>query len=76
MSRFLRVVLPAVLIQALLFSVAISPTVARAATGSAAPAADEAWLAGAQRHVIGREYRASANSEGLQAPNRRHALRT
>jgi hypothetical protein len=33
-------------------------------------------LAAAQRHIAEREYRASANSQGLQAPNRVHNLRT
>jgi len=36
----------------------------------------EAWLARARRHITEREYRASENAAGLQAPNRRHALRT
>ena len=34
------------------------------------------WLAVAQRHIAEREYRASANALGLQAPNRAHNLRT
>ena len=34
------------------------------------------FLARAQRHIEEREYRASENSEGLQAPNRAHNLRT
>jgi hypothetical protein len=34
-----------------------------------------AW-AGAGRHIAEREYRTSANRQGLQAPNRRHNLRT
>ena len=33
-------------------------------------------LAAAQRHIAEREYRASSNSQGLQAPNRAHNLRT
>ena len=33
-------------------------------------------LAAAQRHIAQREYRASENGEGLQAPNRVHNLRT
>ena len=33
-------------------------------------------LARAERHIVEREYRASESSHGLQAPNRRHALRT
>ena len=44
-----------------------------------APEATEpggAWVARAQGHIAAREYRASENEEGLQAPNRRHALRT
>ncbi len=34
------------------------------------------WTARAARHMAEREYRASANEHGLQAPNRRHNLRT
>lgn len=34
------------------------------------------WLEGAQRQLAEREYRASQNGEGLQAPNRAHNLRT
>ncbi len=33
-------------------------------------------LAAMQRHIAEREYRASPNGQGLQAPNRRHNLRT
>jgi hypothetical protein len=40
------------------------------------PATDGAWLASAQREIAEREYRASENGEGLQAPNRAHDLRT
>ncbi len=38
--------------------------------------ADAAWLAEAQREIAAREYRASENGEGFQAPNRAHNLRT
>jgi hypothetical protein len=34
------------------------------------------WLARAQREIAEREYQASENGEGLQAPNRAHDLRT
>jgi hypothetical protein len=34
------------------------------------------WLAAAQRQIAQREYRASENGGGLQAPNRAHDLRT
>ena len=34
------------------------------------------WLAAARRHITLREYRSSKNAAGLQAPSRRHALRT
>jgi flavodoxin len=37
---------------------------------------DTAWLAAARHHIALREYRASENAVGLQAPSRRHALRT
>ena len=40
------------------------------------PAANGDWLARAQRQLAEREYQASANGEGLQAPNRAHNLRT
>ena len=39
-------------------------------------ALEDGGLAAAQRHIAEREYRASANSQGLQAPNRVHNLRT
>ena len=35
-----------------------------------------AWMANAARHMAEREYRANASERGLQAPNRRHNLRT
>src|SRR5688572_1985220 len=38
--------------------------------------ADVSWLATAQEQIAAREYRASENGEGLQAPNRAHNLRT
>jgi hypothetical protein len=51
-----------------------------AAGGCAAPEAvvepDASWLARAQQHLAEREYRASENGQGLQAPNRAHNLRT
>src|SRR5688572_15183175 len=34
------------------------------------------WLARAQEQITAREYRASENGKGLQAPNRAHNLRT
>ena len=37
---------------------------------------DASWLAEAQRQIAAREYRASENGQGLQAPNRAHNLRT
>src|SRR5262249_48790319 len=42
----------------------------------AEPPGSEAWLARAQREIAEREYRASENGSGLQAPNRAHDLRT
>lgn len=49
-----------------------------ATPSGAAPAGavSEDWLARAQRDIVAREYRASANANGLQAPNRAHGLRT
>jgi hypothetical protein len=37
---------------------------------------DQRWLADARRELAEREYRASENGQGLQAPNRAHDLRT
>jgi hypothetical protein len=37
---------------------------------------ETAWLDAARRRISLREYRASENAVGLQAPSRRHALRT
>src|SRR5688572_9252916 len=39
-------------------------------------ARDADFLARAQQQIAAREYRASENGEGLQAPNRAHNLRT
>lgn len=45
--------------------------------GDAAPrAASGDWLTRARRDLAAREYEASRNDEGLQAPNRAHDLRT
>ena len=40
------------------------------------PLRSESWLGAARRQIAQREYRASENGEGLQAPNRAHNLRT
>src|SRR4029453_12077712 len=40
------------------------------------PTSEASWLAQAQGQLAAREYRASENGEGLQAPNRAHNLRT
>lgn len=45
-------------------------------TADAPRALDEAWRTQAQRALAQREYRVSDSSKGLQAPNRRHGLRT
>jgi hypothetical protein len=45
-------------------------------TRIAPPPTDANWLARAKQAIAAREYRASANREGLQAPNRAHNLRT
>jgi len=52
---------------------AANPTPSQSA---AAPAESGDWMAAAQRHIAEREYWASENGEGLQAPNRAHNLRT
>jgi hypothetical protein len=56
----------------------------RAIAAPAAPSAasvpralpGDGWIASAARQIAEREYRASANDAGLQAPNRRHNLRS
>ncbi len=45
-------------------------------TAAGTGATDPLWLATAQRHIAAREYWASENGDGLQAPNRAHDLRT
>ncbi len=46
------------------------------AEGTPAPTPDPAWLSRLQAGLAAREYWATANREGLQAPNRAHRLRT
>jgi hypothetical protein len=53
-----------------------APPASVAAEAAPRGVAGRAFLAGAARHIAEREYRASANETGLQAPNRRHGLRT
>jgi hypothetical protein len=65
----------------LLFLVLVAPESAPARVDAVAEPwlshGDESgWLSGAQRGLVEREYEASENGEGLQAPNRRHNLRT
>ena len=43
---------------------------------STEPVQDQGWLGKAQEGISEREYHASRNSRGLQAPNRAHNLRT
>jgi hypothetical protein len=53
------------------------PSVAPAPGNVAQPRAGSAdWMARIQRQLEAREYEAGLNSEGLQAPNRAHNLRT
>jgi hypothetical protein len=47
-----------------------------ALVGAPRALADQGFLAAAARHIAEREHRASENGSGLQAPNRRHNLRT
>jgi hypothetical protein len=51
-------------------------TLASAGRANEAAHGDGAWLARAQEEIASREYRASENGSGLQAPNRAHNLRT
>ena len=53
---------------------AAAPTAPEATLPSASPLGD--GLTAMQRRIAEREYRASHNGQGLQAPNRRHNLRT
>src|SRR5262245_64160701 len=55
---------------------AAPPPAPSAKAGTRAPESDPEWLASARRLLSEREYRASENGGGLQAPNRRHELRT
>ena len=57
-------------------SMAAASVLHTAAPPAATRVADSDWLAKAQQHVAQREYRASENGAGLQAPNRAHNLRT
>ncbi len=43
--------------------------------GPSGPEADRGWLGLAQQHILDREYHASWNGQGLQAPNRANNLR-
>jgi hypothetical protein len=54
---------------------AISPG-ADALAGAPLPEADPGWLARLRQFIVGKEYWASRNRMGLQAPNRAHNLRT
>jgi hypothetical protein len=53
-----------------------APPAAQAVAASRQALPGAGWMASAARHIADREYRASANGAGLQAPNRRHNLRT
>ncbi|MGB5261604.1 MAG: integrin alpha, partial [Gammaproteobacteria bacterium] len=55
-------------------AVSHSPVDALRVAGSVDPV--KVWHAAAEDHISLREYHASENAEGLQAPSRRHALRT
>jgi hypothetical protein len=58
----------------LLFASRVSPD--RIVPGPAPAGPESGWLARAQQEIAEREYRASENGAGLQAPNRAHDLRT
>jgi hypothetical protein len=53
-----------------------TPSDVSAAPEQASAEPTDSGLAAMQRHIAQREYRASENGEGLQAPNRVHNLRT
>jgi FG-GAP repeat len=55
---------------------ALSPALARAGTAHTTAAPSGSWLAAVERDLAAREYRASVNHRGLQAPNRAQNLRT
>ncbi len=52
------------------------PAPVRSHAVAASDAVPQSWLARARRDIAAREYETSLNSRGLQAPNRRHDLRT
>jgi hypothetical protein len=61
---------------ALAASLLLSAGLRAAAPPAAASSPDASWLTKAQQNIAQREYRASENGQGLQAPNRAHDLRT
>jgi len=72
LSSLARTLFHAVAIQIL----CLIPAAGWAEASAPGPEPDGTWIRGAQDHIALREYRASENGEGLQAPNRRHGLRT
>ncbi|HVN39423.1 MAG TPA: integrin alpha [Myxococcota bacterium] len=68
--------LPVVILCGALFSASVSPDRIAPRTPSAPAAPDTGWLARAEQQIAEREYHASDNGSGLQAPNRAHDLRT
>jgi len=68
--------LPVVMLCGSLFPAGVSPDRIAPETpdSPAVPATD--WLARAQQQIAEREYQASENGSGVQAPNRAHDLRT
>jgi hypothetical protein len=46
------------------------------AASATPPGSDQSWMAEVQQGLSEREYQASQNDQGIQAPNRRHNLRT
>src|SRR5262245_48528902 len=54
----------------------LSMLASRHGNRAADPRGDPDWLARVQSYIADREYRAHDDGSGLQAPNRRHGLRT
>lgn len=67
--------LPVLLLCLVIASACAGPD-GRAPEARDAAGQDAGWLARAQEQIAAREYRASENGQGLQAPNRAHSLRT
>src|SRR5262245_58558410 len=76
-TRAMRILLTtSICLAALIFQGAPRAAGPMGASAAVQGGASSHWLAQAKRHIAEREYWASPSERGLQAPNRRHSLRT